>query len=97
MGVSLFLILETAKSTARDKAVKVFAVQLALNFAWSFIFFEFRLVGVAFFEILMVLASVAWMIHTFLPIKKGAALLQIPYLLWVTFASALNAAVWILN
>lgn len=97
MGVGLFLILETEKTKLRDKAVKVFAIQLAFNFAWSFIFFEFRLVGVAFFEILLILASVIWMITTFYPLNKKAALLQIPYLLWVTFASALNGAVWILN
>ncbi|MBK6679948.1 MAG: tryptophan-rich sensory protein [Ignavibacteriales bacterium] len=97
MGVGLFLILETEKNNLRDKAVKVFAIQLAFNFAWSFIFFEFRLIGVAFFEILLVLASVIWMITTFYPLNKKAALLQIPYFLWVTFASALNGAVWILN
>lgn len=97
MGVGLFLILETEKNELRDKALKAFAIQLAFNFAWSFIFFEFRLVGVAFFEILLVMASVIWMITTFYPINKIASLLQIPYLLWVTFASALNGAVWILN
>ncbi|GAB1443355.1 tryptophan-rich sensory protein [Ignavibacteriales bacterium] len=97
MGVGLFLILETEKSKLRDKAVKVFVIQLALNFAWSFLFFEFRLVGVALFEILLIWASVVWMITTFYPVNKKASLLQIPYLLWVSFATALNGAVWILN
>jgi len=97
MGVGLFLILETEKNKLRDKAVKVFAIQLVFNFVWSFLFFEFRLVGVAFFEILLIWVSVIWMITSFYPINKKAALLQIPYLLWVSFASALNGAVWILN
>lgn len=97
MGVGLFLILETEKNKLRDKAVKVFAIQLAFNFVWSFLFFEFRLVGVAFFEILLIWVSVIWMITSFYPINKKAALLQTPYLLWVSFASALNGAVWILN
>lgn len=97
MGVGLYLIWESEKSDLRSKAIKIFSVQLALNFAWSFIFFEFRLTGVAFFEILLVWIAVLGMIISFYRVNKLAALLQIPYILWVTFASALNGAVWYLN
>ncbi|MBN8544971.1 MAG: tryptophan-rich sensory protein [Ignavibacteria bacterium] len=97
MGVGLYLIWESEKGGLRTRALKVFFIQLAFNFAWSFIFFEFRLIGVAFFEIILVWISVLAMILTFYPVNKKAALLQIPYILWVTFASALNGAIWILN
>jgi tryptophan-rich sensory protein len=97
MGVGLYLIWESEKNELRTRALKVFFIQLAFNFAWSFIFFEFRLTGVAFFEIILVWISVLAMIITFYPVNKKAALLQIPYILWVTFASALNGAVWYLN
>jgi len=97
MGVGLYMIWESEKSDLRRRALIVFFVQLAFNFAWSFIFFEFRLIGVAFIEILLVWISVAAMIYTFYPVNKKAALLQIPYILWVTFASLLNGAVWALN
>lgn len=97
MGVGLYMIWESEKGELRTRALKFFFIQLAFNFAWSFIFFEFRLIGVAFFEILLVWISVAAMIYTFYPVNKKAALLQIPYILWVTFASLLNGAVWALN
>lgn len=97
MGVGLYMIWESEKGELRTRALKFFFIQLAFNFAWSFIFFEFRLIGVAFFEILLVWISVAAMIYTFYPVNKKAALLQIPYILWVTFATLLNGAVWALN
>ena len=52
MGVSLYLILQTPKNELRKKAITVFAVQLCLNFWWSFIFFKFQYLGVALVEII---------------------------------------------
>jgi tryptophan-rich sensory protein len=97
MGVSLYIVWNSTISEIRKRALIAFGVQLCLNFAWSFIFFQFKMIGFAFFEILFVLGGVLWMIITFYPINKTAALLQIPYLLWVSFATVLTAAVWKLN
>ncbi len=97
MGIGFYFILQSETGQLRKRALNAFYIQLALNFAWSFIFFEFRLIGLAFFEILLVWLAVAWMIHTFYLVNKKAALMQIPYILWVTFASVLNGAVWVLN
>jgi translocator protein len=97
MGISLFMIWKSPSGDARNYALAIFCVQLVLNFTWSFIFFHFKQTGWAFFEIILVWISVLVMIIIFQRINKTAALLQIPYLLWVTFASVLNGAIWWLN
>lgn len=97
MGLSFYLILQTPKNELRTKAIAIFCVQLGLNFLWSFLFFKFQLVGIAFIEILLIWASILTMIFTFYKLNKTAALLQIPYLMWVSFASILNGAIWWLN
>jgi translocator protein len=97
MGVSFYIILQTPKHVWLQRAQLIFGVQLLLNFCWSFLFFKFHLVGVAFVEILLIWLSVLTMIFIFSKINKTAALLQVPYLLWVSFASVLNGAIWFLN
>jgi translocator protein len=97
MGISLFLIWKSPPCDARNYALAIFCIQLVLNFAWSFIFFLFKQAGWAFFEIILVWISVVAMIIIFHRINKTAAFLQIPYLLWVSFASVLNGAIWWLN
>lgn len=97
MGISFYLILQSPKNELRKKAIIVFCVQLFLNFWWSFLFFKFQLLGIAFIEIIMIWISILTMIILFFKINKTAAILQIPYLLWVSFASVLNGAIWILN
>jgi tryptophan-rich sensory protein len=97
MGISLYLIWRAPKTNARTKALRIFGIQLALNFAWSFLFFYFHLTFFAFVEIILIWIAIALMIYTFRRVNKAAAYLQIPYLLWVSFASVLNAAIWMLN
>ncbi len=97
MGVSLYLIWQSPVSEQRTRAIALFAIQLFLNFWWSFFFFKFQLLGVAFLEIILIWMSIVAMIYAFYRIHKPAAYLQIPYLLWVSFASVLNGAIWWLN
>lgn len=97
MGISLFLIVNMPKSINRNKAIGIFFLQLILNFFWSIIFFSYHQIGWAFVEIIILWISIIWMIFTFYPINKKAALINIPYLLWVSFASVLNFAIWQLN
>ncbi|MBA3681635.1 MAG: tryptophan-rich sensory protein [Bacteroidetes bacterium] len=97
MGISLYLIIQTPKVYARKRAIVIFGVQLFLNFCWSFLFFKFHLLGIAFIEIILIWLSIITMIYLFKKINKTAAYLQIPYLLWVSFASVLNGAIWYLN
>lgn len=75
----------------------LFAVQLGLNVVWSWLFFFRQRPDRAFAEILVLLAAVLTTTLVFWPISQAAGLLFVPYLLWVGFASVLNAAVRRLN
>ena len=97
MGISLFIIWKSPTGRIRNNALVIFAVQITLNFFWSFLFFKFKLPGVALAEIVLLWTSILMMIIYFRRVSKLAASLQIPYLLWVSFATILNAAIWILN
>ena len=97
MGISFYWILQNPASALKTKAVLMFCTQLFLNFCWSFLFFKFQWLGIAFIEILTVWISILLMIVTFYKIKPKAAYLQLPYLLWVSFASVLNGCIWYLN
>jgi len=78
-------------------ALLIFFAQLALNVAWSGIFFGSRLPGVAFAEILILWLAIAFNIFVFYWLHPIAALILLPYLLWVTYAAYLNFGIWQLN
>lgn len=97
MGFSLFLIAKKEASQYRTNAILVFGMQLFLNFWWSIFFFRFHRPDIALAEIILMWLFILWMIYSFYKVKPVAAYLQIPYLLWVSFASLLNASFWWLN
>ena len=97
MGISLYMVVRATANDDRKRAIALFAVQLALNFTWSFLFFTFHQTGLALINIGLLWLSIAGMIWAFYKVNRTAALLQIPYIMWVTFASVLNAAIWVLN
>jgi translocator protein len=97
MGVSLYLVLNQPASEKRKMALGVLGLQLLLNFCWSIIFFTLQRPDWALVEITLLWLCIVWMITMMRPIKPLAAYLQIPYLLWVSFASALNFGIWLLN
>jgi translocator protein len=97
MGFSLFLVWKENASDKRNKAIAVFMLQLILNFCWSFIFFYFHRLGLALVEILLLWISIFTMILLFYRIRPLAAYINIPYILWVTFATILNGAYYFLN
>ncbi|HVT23453.1 MAG TPA: TspO/MBR family protein [Rhizomicrobium sp.] len=80
-----------------DRPMAIYGLQLALNFAWSFIFFGAHLVGLAVVNVLLLWLVIVWNIAMFWRVDRVAAALLLPYLAWVSFASALNVAVWQLN
>jgi tryptophan-rich sensory protein len=80
-----------------DRPMAIYGLQLALNFAWSFIFFGAHLVGLAVVNVLLLWLAIVWNIAMFWRVDRVAAALLLPYLAWVSFASALNVAVWQLN
>ncbi|MFE7187859.1 TspO/MBR family protein [Streptomyces erythrochromogenes] len=70
------------------------SIQLAVNLAWTPLFFAARQYGLALLDILLLLAALSTTVVRFRRLSLPAALLLVPYLLWVAFASALNASIW---
>lgn len=97
MGVSAARIWLSEESPERSRGLNLFVAQLIVNFFWSLIFFNLQAYGFALLWLILLWVLVAWMILTFAKTDKLAAWLQVPYLLWLTFAAYLNAAVWLLN
>lgn len=97
MGVSAARIWLTPPSDGRMRSLRLFYLQLIFNFFWSIIFFNLQAFGFAFFWILLLWIFILLMILSYYQLDKTAAYLQIPYLLWVTFAAYLNFMVWMLN
>ena len=75
----------------------LFLIQLAFNFFWSILFFNLQAFGFAFVWLAALWALILMMIFSFRRADRPAALLQIPYLIWVAFAGYLNFGVWLLN
>ncbi len=81
----------------RDVFIGLFALNGFLNLLWSFLFFRLQRPGLAAFEVWFLWASIAILIAVCWRFSRAAALILVPYLLWVTFAAALNTAVVALN
>jgi translocator protein len=81
----------------RDGAIILWAVQLVLNMAWSYLFFGQRRMDLAMADIALLWLAIAGFMVAAWPTSMTAALLFAPYLLWVSIAAALNRAVWSLN
>ena len=98
MGISLYLvIIKKDMYQSKLSAYIFFALQLFLNFIWSPVFFSANEYLAAFVILAFLWVSIIGMIITFFKISKIAGLLQIPYLLWVTFAGYLNLSMYLLN
>jgi tryptophan-rich sensory protein len=98
MGTSHYLVQkQPGEPEAKRAANTLYGLQLILNALWSIIFFARRAPGAALVEILVLWAAIVATIIAFARISTCAALLLVPYLLWTTFATALNAAIWRLN
>lgn len=97
MGVGAAMVWLKKPSAHRSKGINLFVAQLVINFFWSLIFFDARVFPLAFLWLLLLWGLVLWMIITFRKVDRLAANLQLPYLLWLTFAAYLSAGVWLLN
>ena len=98
MGISLYLIIKKGKpDRAAMTAIIFFVLQLALNSLWSIVFFGNHMLSLAFVNIIALWIAILINIVLFYKLDKWAGILLIPYILWVSFASYLNFAVWMLN
>ena len=97
MGISGFLIWQKKENPQRLPALKIFGLQLIANTLWSIIFFGLHQPLLALLNIVILWILITLMVWKFYKIDKTAGLLQIPYLIWVSFASILNLAIVMLN
>jgi tryptophan-rich sensory protein len=97
IAISGWLVWRKAGFAGAAVPLAVYALQLALNAAWTPIFFGLHRTDLGLIDICFLWLSIIATIVLFFPIHPTAALLLIPYLAWVTFAAGLNFAVWRLN
>jgi translocator protein len=97
IAVSGWLVWLTAGLAGAVLPLAIYLVQLVLNAAWTPIFFGLHRPDLAFIEIVVLWLSIVATMAAFYPVNAAPAWLLLPYLLWVTFAAALNFAVWRLN
>jgi len=98
MALGAVLVRLTAGSfNAASAALGLYFSQLTANLAWSWLFFGFQQVQIAMITLVALWLLVFAMIRVFAKHSRAAAFMQVPYLLWVTFAGYLNASILILN
>ena len=97
MAIAAWIVWKTRPSPCRHRGLRLFCVQLALNFLWTWIFFDRHQIGTALVSIIVLWVGILLTILTFKKMSTPAAWLLIPYLAWVSFAGYLNLAFWRLN
>ena len=97
MALAAWRVSLAATSPLRTWAIGLFLLQLALNFAWSILFFGRHAIGAAFVDIVALWLAIAATTLAFSRLSPVAACLMAPYLAWVSFAAVLNYAFWRIN
>ena len=97
MGIAAWRVWRLRSFEATRMAFAVFGAQLCLNLAWSFLFFGLQRIDLALLEIIILLIAIITNTIVFWRIERLAGLLFVPYAVWVTYATILNASLWLLN
>jgi len=97
MGIAAWRVWRSRSSRALRLFYMVFGLQLCLNLVWSYLFFGLQRIDLALVEIVILLAVIVVNMMMFRKIDRLAGLLFVPYTAWVTYATILNASLWILN
>ena len=97
MGIGAGLVFSQGIHEDRNRGLNLMVGQLVVNFFWPLVFFNAKAYGIAILWLILLLVLVIWMALEFRKTSPLAALLQIPYILWLLFATYLNIAVWQLN
>ncbi len=97
MGVSIYLIWKQKQNTNTRKAIELFSAQLFLNFLWTPAFFGLHSPSFGLLVIITMWFAILKTIKKFLSVNKTAGYLLVPYILWVSFATLLNLAIFVLN
>jgi tryptophan-rich sensory protein len=97
MGISAWMLWKMEEVSLTDTEFTWFFMQLILNALWSWIFFGMELIATGLAEIFLLWVALIFTLFLFWHRNRTAGLLLVPYLLWVSYASALNFAIWQLN
>lgn len=97
MGIGAARVYLSGAELGKNRCLNLYVVQLVVNFFWSLIFFNAAAYGFALLWLLLLIGLVVWMTLCFWTVDRLAALLQIPYILWLLFAAYLNYGIWQLN
>lgn len=97
MAIAAWLVWRRLGFVAGALPLSLFAVQLALNVTWTAIFFGLRAPAAAFVQIVILWILILATLLAFWRVRPAAGALLLPYLLWVTYAAALNLAIWRMN
>ena len=97
MAVALYLIWKQWPARYARIGVGIFGIQITLNVLWNYVFFGGHLIFFGLVEITVLLLAIIATIAAFYRVDVRAAVLMVPYLLWVCFATVLNAGIWLLN
>jgi translocator protein len=97
MGTAAWLVWRERYHRKRSAALAAYAVQLALNALWAPLFFGAGDIGAGLFVVVALWLTIIWTIREFFPVRALAAWLLAPYVIWISFATALNLSIWRLN
>ncbi len=97
MGAGVAMIINSESSGVRSSGLVLYFIQLFFNLAWCFIFFSFKNYGGALIWIIILLILTVLMTLAFHKVSRMAAFIQIPYIIWLIFATYLNAGVMVMN
>ena len=97
IAISGWLIYRAKHSHKRTIALRLYGIQLALNFIWSFVFFSLQNPLLGLIDIVLLCLLISLTIIKAWPVRSLASILLIPYLVWVLYATSLNAGIWLLN
>jgi benzodiazapine receptor len=97
MAVAAWLVWRTGGFSHARLPLTLFVIQLALNVAWSGLFFRWHWLGAAFLEVVLLWIFILLTAIAFWPVSRVAGWLMVPYLAWVAIAASLNAAIWRMN
>jgi tryptophan-rich sensory protein len=97
MSVSAWLVWRKRSTVSTNLPLALYLVQLTLNGLWSWLFFGRKLIGTALIDLIILVLLLGFTMALFMRIRKAAGFMMLAYLLWVTFATALNFQIWRLN
>jgi benzodiazapine receptor len=97
MAIAAWSIWRERYHRGRATAITAYAVQLLLNALWPALFFGLKNIGAGLFDIVALWLAIGWTVREFARVKPSAAVILVPYFLWVSFATAMNLAIWKLN